>query len=53
MEYLLRGEIYYIQRNNSNNVNNSFNNLIEKITTIVTPNDLEVIQGYIKNISTK
>jgi hypothetical protein len=51
MEYLQRGEIYYIQKNNSNNVNNSFNNLIEKITTIVTPNDLEVIQGYIKNIS--
>ncbi len=48
MQYLVRGELLQFE---SNNNNNNFNNFIEKITPIITSNDLEIIQGYIKNIS--
>lgn len=48
MQYLVRGDLLQFDRNNNNN---NFNNFIEKITPIITSNDLEIIQGYIKNIS--
>ncbi len=46
MQYLVKHGIYCLDTNNNN-----FNNFIEKVTPIITPNDLEVIKGFIKNIS--
>jgi len=47
MQYLIRGEIIQYESNYYNN----FQNLIERITPIITHNDLEIIREYIKNIS--
>ena len=52
MEYLVKHGIYCLDSNSTNYTNNNnFKNLIEKITPIITPNDLELINKYIKNIS--